>query len=98
MKRYLPFIIVALVGLLVIGGGAFLYRGKRSANPTPKISKTETLPSGESIDALGPADAAVTHDDFGDFHCPACGLLSEPINQLQKHAHRQALAPTFTLA
>src|SRR5207244_8463808 len=85
MKRYLPFIIVALVGLLAVGGGAFLYRAKRSATPTPKISKTETLPSAESIPALGPADAAVTLEEFGDFQCPPCGMLSDPINQLQKH-------------
>src|SRR5947209_9782350 len=98
MKRYLPFIIVALVGLLVIGGGAFLYRAKRSANPTPKISKTETLPSGESIHALGPADAAVTLEEFGDFQCPPCGMLSEPINQLQKQYILRVIYRNFPLA
>src|SRR5260370_33108350 len=95
MKRYLPFIIVALVGLLAVGGGAFLYRAKRSANPTPKISKTETLPSGESIHALGPADAAVTLEEFGDFQCPPCGMRAEPINQLQKHSHLRVIYPEF---
>src|SRR5439155_26324245 len=94
MKRYLPFIIVALVGLLAVGGGAFLYRAKRSANPTPKISKTETLPSGESIHALGPANAAVTLEEFGDFQCPPCGALSGPINQLEKD-YRPRLRVTF---
>src|SRR5438128_11068749 len=98
MKRYLPFIIVALVGLLAVGGGAFLYRAKRSANPTPKISKTETLPSGESIHALGPADAAVTLEEFGDFQCPPCGILSEPINQLQKQYNLRVVYRNFPLA
>jgi protein-disulfide isomerase len=97
MKRYLPFIIVALVGLLAVGGGAFLYRAKRSANPTPKISKTETLPSGESIHALGPADAAVTLEEFGDFQCPPCGMLSEPINQLQKQYNLRVIYREFPL-
>ena len=98
MKRYLPFIIVAVVGLLAVGGGAFLYRAKRSANPTPKISKTETLPSGESIHALGPADAAVTLEEFGDFQCPPCGLLSEPINQLQKQYNLRVIYREFPLS
>src|SRR5438128_540780 len=97
MKRYLPFIIVALVGLLAVGGGAFLYRAKRSGNPTPKISKTETLPSGESIHALGPADAAVTLEEFGDFQCPPCGMLSEPINQLQKQYNLRVIYREFPL-
>lgn len=98
MKRYLPFIIVALVGLLAVGGGAFLYRAKRSANPTPKISKTETLPSGQSIHALGPADAAVTLEEFGDFQCPPCGMLSEPINQLQKQYNLRVIYREFPLS
>src|SRR5881398_2304 len=97
MKRYLPFIIVAVVGLLAVGGGAFLYRAKRSATPTPKISKTETLPSGESIHALGPADAAVTLEEFGDFQCPPCGMLSEPINQLQKQYNLRVIYREFPL-
>src|SRR6266513_920132 len=84
MRRYLPFIIVICVALLAVGSGIFFYRAKRSANTTPRISKTETAPSGESIHALGPEDAAVTLEEFGDFQCPPCGKLSEPINQLQK--------------
>src|SRR6202022_5028431 len=87
MRRYLPFIIVIGVALLAVGGGAFLYRAKRSANPTPKISKTEAERPGETIHVLGPADAAVTLEEFGDFQCPPCGMLSEPINQLEQDYH-----------
>ena len=32
--------------------------------------------------ALGPADAPVTLEEFGDFQWPPCGTLSEPLNQL----------------
>ena len=84
MKRYLPFIIVALVALLAIAGGGFLYQAKRSTNAAPKISKPETETSGESVHSLGPADAAVTLEEFGDFQCPPCGTLSNPINQLER--------------
>jgi len=85
MKRYLPFLIVLLVAVVAVGGGAVLYSAKR---PHPL-----TIPKGKSVSAakesgeghaLGPADAPVTLQEFGDFQCPPCGRLSEPINQLQR--------------
>jgi formate-nitrite transporter family protein len=97
MKRYFPFIIVSLVALLAVGGGAFLYRSKRAANPTLKISKTETERPGETVHVLGPADAAVTLEEFGDFQCPPCGKLSEPINQLQKQYNLRVIYREFPL-
>src|SRR5437588_8330970 len=97
MRRYLPFIIVICVALLAVGSGIFFYRAKRSANTTPRISKTETAPSGESIHALGPEDAAVTLEEFGDFQCPPCGKLSEPINQLQKQYNLRVIYREFPL-
>jgi protein-disulfide isomerase len=97
MRRYLPFIIVICVALLAVGSGIFFYRAKRSANPTPNISKTETAPSSESIHVLGPADAAVTLEEFGDFQCPPCGKLSEPINQLQKQYNLRVIYREFPL-
>ena len=33
---------------------------------------------------LGPKDAPVTLEEFGDFQCPPCGALSDPINRLQQ--------------
>ncbi len=97
MRRYLPFIIVAVVALLAVGGGAFLYRAKRSANPAPAISKTEAEKPGEIIHVLGPANAAVTLEEFGDFQCPPCGKLSEPINQLQKQHNLRVIYRNFPL-
>src|SRR5205823_838101 len=98
MRRYLPFIIVALVALLAVGGGAFLYRRKRAANPALKISKIETEKPGETVHAIGPANAAVTLEEFGDFQCPPCGRLSEPINQLQKQYNLRLVFRQFPLA
>src|SRR5437660_11541016 len=97
MKRYLPFVIVALVGLLAVGGGAFLYRSKQSANPPPKISKTEAETGGQVVHVLGPDNAAVTLEEFGDFQCPPCGRLSEPINQLQKQYNIRVIYRNFPL-
>ena len=98
MRRYLPFVIVGLVALLATGGGAFLYHAKRSANPAPKISKTETERPGQIVHVLGPADAAVTLEEFGDFQCPPCGKLSEPLNQLQKQYNLRVIYREFPLA
>ena len=42
MKRYLPFVIVAAVGLIVFGGGALLYRARLAALRTaPKVMTAE---------------------------------------------------------
>jgi protein-disulfide isomerase len=98
MRRYLPFIIVAVVALLAVGGGAYLYRTKRAANPTLKISRTETERPGEIVHVLGPANAPVTLEEFGDFQCPPCGKLSEPLNQLQKHYNLRVIFREFPLA
>ena len=98
MRRYLPFIIVGVVALLAIGGGAFLYRAKRSSDSAPKFSKPESEVAGESVHVLGPADAAVTLEEFGDFQCPPCGKVSEPINQLQKQYNLRVIYREFPLA
>ena len=93
MKRYLPFLIVAVVAAVAIGGGAALYRAKRPHSltiPKERIVSATTETGGAHI--LGPADAAVTLEEFGDFQCPPCGKLSEPINQLQhEYGHQVRL-------
>src|SRR5207237_6494517 len=38
----------------------------------------------KSIHILGNPDAPVTLEEFGDFQCPPCGILSGPINQLEQ--------------
>jgi protein-disulfide isomerase len=85
MKRYLPFLIVALVAAGAVGGGAVLYRAKRPHPLTiPKEKSASAAKESGEGHVLGPADAPVTLQEFGDFQCPPCGRLSEPINQLQR--------------
>jgi protein-disulfide isomerase len=84
MKRHAPFIIVALVALLTVGGAATLYHAKRPPALTmAKDARTKTENS-ESVHILGSPDAPVTVEEFGDFQCPPCGMLSNPINQLEQ--------------
>ena len=83
MKRYLPFAIVAVVALITFGGGAALYRAKRT--PALRLAAGDEGKTGDgtgSLHALGPANAPVTLEEFGDFQCPPCGKIAGPIHQL----------------
>ncbi len=84
MKRYLPFGIVAAVALATLVSGAMLYRTKRL--PALTIAENSVAPRGgaESGHVRGRSDAPVTIIEFGDFQCPPCANLSEPINQLER--------------
>ncbi len=85
MKRYLPFAIVAAVAVIAFGGGATLYRAKRT--PALQLAAEDEVKTGkstEAVHALGPANAPVTLEEFGDFQCPPCGKIAGPIRQLVK--------------
>jgi protein-disulfide isomerase len=88
MRRYLPFVIVGAVALLALGSATMLYRSKRL--PVLTIAK-DHVASGtdgaKSIHVLGNPDAPVTLEEFGDFQCPPCGVISGPINQLEQDYH-----------
>lgn len=98
MKRSLPFIIVIAVAVITVGSAAVLYKKKHSANAAPlKIAKTEADASGEPIHVLGPEKATVTIEEFGDFQCPPCGRLSEPLNEMQKKYNLRLIYRNFPL-
>ena len=84
MKRVLPFIIVAVVGFITVGAGTMLYRAKRSVTLT--ISKEEAVgkETQDSMHARGPVQAPVTLEEFGDFQCPPCGMISGPLLEIEK--------------
>ena len=85
MRRYLPFVIVGAVALLTLGSATMLYRAKRL--PVLTIAKDHVasgIGDAQSIHILGNPDAPVTLEEFGDFQCPPCGMLSGSINQLEQ--------------
>jgi protein-disulfide isomerase len=79
MKRYLPFLIVAAVALLTFGGGLMLYRA--NLLPEPTAAKDA---GASALHVRGNATAPVTLEEFGDFECPPCSLMSTAIHQLEK--------------
>jgi protein-disulfide isomerase len=84
LRRFLPFIIVGLVGFITIAGGVILYQANRpvaltiSREPAPGNEKQE------SMHVRGPAGAPVTLEEFGDFQCPPCGMISGPLLEIEK--------------
>ena len=85
MKRYLPVVIVSAVALLTLGSAVMLYRAKRLAVPSSTRNEAVSgMDGAKSIHVLGNPDAPVTLEEFGDFQCPPCGMLSGSINQLEQ--------------
>ena len=79
MKRFLPFIIVAVVGLITFGSGFALYRSKKESAPVgPKDAPAAGIHIRGST-----AAALVTVEEFGDFQCPPCSLMAEALKKIE---------------
>jgi protein-disulfide isomerase len=95
MKRYLSFIIVVAVAVATLASGTMLYRAKRLPAPTlARNAVASEVGGGESVHVRGHSDAPVTLVEFGDFQCPPCADLAEPITQLERD-YRSRLRVVF---
>jgi protein-disulfide isomerase len=88
MKRYLPFILI-IVDFLLAAGGTLLPFSKQRALKAEVATKEAAKPAigkprAEPPHLRGSTKASVTLEEFGDFECPPCGLLSPVLEQLEK--------------
>jgi protein-disulfide isomerase len=91
MKRFLPFVIIAVV----LGAGLLTARYlQRSSSETPAVSPTPYASPSASVanggvagaeppHALGSPTAPVKLEEFGDFECPPCGILHPILKNLE---------------
>ena len=84
MKRYLPFLIIALVFVAAVGTGVLLYR----ANSKPAIV-LKGDPGAEPVHARGSMSAPVVFEEFGDLQCPPCATLMPIVETLEKQYGRK---------
>jgi protein-disulfide isomerase len=88
MKRYLPFIIVAVVAIATLGSGAMLYRAQLPHPLTiPEDKSVSGKGDAESMHIRGNPEASVTLEEFGDFECPSCAKLATFLDQVIKEYH-----------
>jgi protein-disulfide isomerase len=85
MKRFLPFVIVAIVAIATLGSAAMLYRTKRqNLAVIPQNKALLAKMSSEPVHIRGNLDATVTLEEFGDFQCPPCGQFAGFTEELLK--------------
>lgn len=85
MKRYAPFIIIAVVFLAALGVGLALYRSA-SQSPQPTATNTPTTPNmfeSFSPHVRGSNNAPVTLEEYGDYQCPPCGALYPELKKIE---------------
>lgn len=100
MKRILPLVIILAVLGIALGAGWWLTRPEtKSTAPSPVPSVTNNTvrpnapnptranvsePGAEPPHSVGPANAPVTLEEFGDFQCPPCGLLHPVLKDMEQ--------------
>lgn len=98
MKRILPFIIILVVLGAALGSAWYLTRtipaSQSPAQPAAAPGSQTTpaqqpvankgVPGAEPAHTLGPANAPVQLEEFGDFQCPPCGMFHPILEQMHE--------------
>ena len=99
MKRILPFLIILVVLVVAVGSGYYLSRSApgTATTPTPasqapnnapnaqqRPAALRGVPGAEPAHTLGPANAPVQLEEFGDFQCPPCGMFHPILEQMHE--------------
>src|SRR6266404_4548634 len=99
MKRYLPFIIIVLVLIAVVGilaftlrkgnGGGGLAPGIPNSNQPSQSAGNTTAPNQSSPSQAGltkpnvKVSSPVVLEEYGDYQCPPCGQLYPELKQIE---------------
>ncbi|MBI1761514.1 MAG: thioredoxin domain-containing protein [Acidobacteria bacterium] len=93
MKRYLPFVIIGVTLLVIVGAGAWLFSASSPKpqpieSPAASGSPAATPAKGAAKTELSPTPALVKKDvvaieEFGDYQCPPCGALHPILKSLK---------------
>ena len=102
MKRYIPFVLIALVAAGALGAGTVIYRTKAArveaaAAAAAEIAAAQTgpgKPGARPPHVRGAAKAAVTIEEFGDFQCPPCSVLSTTLHKIE-HDYKDSVRMIF---
>ena len=100
MKRILPFLIILVVLGAALGSAWYLTRTIPASPATPiapspataqgspvaqqKPPVAQGVPGAEPAHVLGPADAPVKLEEFGDFECPPCAMFHPILKQMHE--------------
>jgi protein-disulfide isomerase len=99
MRKFLPLLIILAVLGIALGAGWYLTRpkvaptavvpasknGANKAVPAPTATPLIVAqPGAEPPHSVGPVDAPVTLEEFGDFQCPPCALLHPVLKEMEK--------------
>ena len=97
MKRILPFIIILAVLGVAVGSVVYMTRKPAStaanqnqsqapsATPSPTLGPVKTgVPGADPPHTVGPANAPVRLEEFGDFECPPCGAFHPIVKQMKE--------------
>ena len=87
MKRYQPLLVIALVFLVALAAGAWLYRTATRADSTHKSPVAtrvyQDLHTADGAHITGPENAPIMIEEFGDYQCPPCGKLYPDLNKIE---------------
>lgn len=89
-KHKLPFVIIGAVLVLVVAAGFWLYGSRKQSGASSRTGTSGAQPP----HTLGPVDARVRIEEFGDFQCPSCGTLHPVLKKLESE-YDSRLGVTF---
>lgn len=98
MRKILPLLIILAVLGVALGAGWYLTRPKANPPTTPAVVNRTATPSASTTatphvisqlgaqppHSIGPENAPVILEEFGDFQCPPCGLLHPVLKTMEK--------------